>query len=191
MTAKDVAENGEQFRAKLDAIIGQATSDEPAVAPDPVNQAMIRHWVDALGDTNPVYTDPEAAAASPFGEVVAPPTMLQVWTMGRPTIEGLAERGGIPPQTGENPLSILDDAGYTATVATNSEFEFDRYLRPGERIQGVNVIESISDEKTTALGVGYFVTWLTTFRTEDGEEVGRQRFRVLKFRPAMTTEGSS
>ena len=24
---------------------------------------MIRHWVEAIGDKNPVYTDPEAAAA--------------------------------------------------------------------------------------------------------------------------------
>ena len=33
-------------------------------APDPVNQPMIRHWAAAFEDANPVYTDPDAAAAS-------------------------------------------------------------------------------------------------------------------------------
>src|SRR5437667_2502624 len=46
------------------------------------------------------------------------------------------------------------------------------------------VTESTGDEKRTALGAGHFVTWLDTFRTDEGETVGTMRFRVLKFRPA-------
>jgi len=42
---------------------------------------MIRHWCDAVGDGNPVYTDREFAAKSVHGGIVAPPTMLQAWTM--------------------------------------------------------------------------------------------------------------
>ena len=42
---------------------------------------MIRHWCEAMGDTNPVYIDAEAAAASVHGGIVAPPTMLQAWVM--------------------------------------------------------------------------------------------------------------
>ena len=45
-------------------------------------------------------------------------------------------------------------------------------------------MESISERKTTGLGVGYFVTWMTTYRTTDGEIVGRQRFRIFKFDPS-------
>ena len=45
------------------------------------------------------------------------------------------------------------------------------------------VVESVSDRKTTRVGVGYFVTWTTTYLVDD-EVVGLQRFRVLKFRPA-------
>src|SRR5262249_42081606 len=50
-------------------------------APDPVNLPMIRHWVQAMGDANPVYTDAGAAARSGHGGLVAPPAMAQVWTM--------------------------------------------------------------------------------------------------------------
>ena len=58
-------------------------------APEAVNVPMIRHWVDALDDRNPVYLDEEAANRSRFGGLVAPPAMLQTWTMPRPQIEGI------------------------------------------------------------------------------------------------------
>jgi len=155
-----------------------------AGAPDEVNVAMIRHWVDAFDDRNPVYLDEDVAAKSRFGGIVAPPTMLQVWTMPRPKIEGIAERGGVPDDMlFENPISILDDAGYTATLATNSELDFDRYLKPREKLESSIVVESISARKKTSLGLGYFVTWVTTY-TSDGEVVGRQLFRVFKFDPS-------
>jgi hypothetical protein len=157
----------------------------PSVAPDPVNQPMIRHWAAALEDRNPVYTDPAFAAASRFGGIVAPPLMLQTWTMPTPLITGIAGRGGSPTEGGENPLTPLDGAGFIATLATNSEFEILRYLRLGEVITSTMVIESISERKKTRLGPGYFVTWVTTFRDERGEVVGRQTFRILKFKPDL------
>jgi hypothetical protein len=171
------------LRARLEAFIGKSMGGGPVTAPDPVNIPMIRHWVDALDDQNPVYLDEKVASGTRFGEVVAPPAMLQVWTMPRPRIEGLAERGGAPVATHENPITVLDEAGYTATRATNSELEFERYLVPGDRLHSTNAIESISDEKTTALGPGYFVTWVTTYTDDEGDVVGRQTFRVLKFKP--------
>ena len=58
-----------------------------------------------------------------------------------------------------------------------------RYLHPGATISSATVIESISDEKQTRLGPGYFVTWVTTYFDAGDEVVGRQRFRILKFKP--------
>jgi uncharacterized protein len=180
-----VAEDEPTFRERLDALIGKPVgSSRPSVAPDPVNQPMIRHWAAAFDDWNPVYTDPEAAAASRFGQVVAPPLMLQTWTMATPTLEGIRERGGSPTETDEpSPLSVLDEAGFVGTLASNSEFEIERYLHLGEVVSSSTVMESISDEKQTRLGPGHFVTWATTYVDEAGEVVGRQRFRILKFKP--------
>jgi hypothetical protein len=145
---------------------------------------MIRHWAAAFEDHNPVYTDPERAAESRFGDIVAPPLMLQTWTMATPMITGIRERGGSPlPSTGPGVLSILDDAGYTATLASNSEFEIERYLRVGDVVSATTVIESISNEKQTRIGKGFFVTWVTTYVDEEGAVVGTQRFRILKFKP--------
>jgi MaoC dehydratase-like protein len=146
---------------------------------------MIRHWAAAFEDENPVYTDPGFAARTRFGDIVAPPLMLQTWTMPTPKISGIAERGGSPTEGGDNPLAPLDEAGFTATLATNSEFEVLRYLRLGETVSATTILESVSERKNTRLGPGHFITWATTYRDGNGEVVGRQLFRMLKFRPDL------
>jgi uncharacterized OB-fold protein/acyl dehydratase len=144
---------------------------------------MIRHWAEAMGDTNPVYTDPEAAAASVHGGIVAPPSMLQAWIM-----RGLAP----PPATGgdlqNELLRLLDSAGFSSVVATNSESEYLRYLRPGDNLTLTSVIDSISDEKKTGLGVGHFVTMRYEYTDQTGELVGTMRWSILKFRPAARAQ---
>ena len=47
--------------------IAAAGQSPPRAAPDPVNLPMIRHWAEAMGDANPIYTDAGAAAASVHG----------------------------------------------------------------------------------------------------------------------------
>ncbi|MEM7411600.1 MAG: MaoC family dehydratase N-terminal domain-containing protein [Myxococcota bacterium] len=180
-----MGEGNDPLRKGLLERLGQPLSDAgPSAAPDPVNLPMIRHWVDALDDQNPVYLDAVAAQAAGFDDVVAPPAMLQTWTMPRPKIEGIAERGGAPGAYDPNsPLEVLARAGYAATLATNSELEFDRYLEVGDTLTSSTALESISERKKTAIGVGYFVTWVTTYLDAAGEAVGRQRFRVFRFKP--------
>jgi len=178
----------DEVRGRLERYVGKPMGPG-SVAPDPVNVPMIRHWVDALDDRNPVYLDEAVAAKTRFGGIVAPPAMLQAWGMPRPTIAGIAERGGAPGEMGDNPIRVLDEAGYVGTLATNSELEFARYLRPGDQLHLSTDVESISSRKSTALGQGYFVTWVTTYRTAGGEVVGRQRFRILKFDPRTIGRG--
>ncbi len=170
---------------RLADLVGRPISDGgPTRAPDPVNQPMIRHWAAAFEDWNPVYTDPDAAARSRFGQIVAPPLMLQTWTMATPRITGIAERGGSPVEGGRaRVLDLLDEAGFVGTLASNSEFEIVRYLRVGDVVSATTILESVSPEKQTRIGAGHFVTWVTTYTDESGEIVGRQVFRILKFRP--------
>jgi acyl dehydratase len=171
---------------RLAALVGKPVGPSgPAASPDPVNQPMIRHWAAAFEDANPVYVDPEAAAASRFGGIVAPPLMLQTWSMQTPRITGLRERGGSPVEGGgAEVLRVLDEAGYVGTLATNSEFEITRYLRLGDTITAETLVESVSPEKRTRLGPGRFLTWVTTYRDGVGDPVGTQTFRILKFKPA-------
>ncbi|MEV0638027.1 bifunctional MaoC family dehydratase N-terminal/OB-fold nucleic acid binding domain-containing protein [Streptomyces sp. NPDC050619] len=142
------------------------------VAKDPVNLPMIRHWCEAMGDTNPAYNGPDS---------VAPPTMLQTWTMG-----GLSGHTG-RTQAYDELLALLDEAGCTAVVATDCEQEYVRPLRPGDEITFDAVIESVSERKTTKLGTGYFVT--TRMDVRVGTDLaGTHRFRILKYAPARPRE---
>ena len=180
-----MSDSDAELRSRLRALVGKPTggTGKPSVAPDPVNQPMIRHWAYALDDMNPVYLDPEFAAKSRFGGIVSPPVMLQTWTMPSPKLEGIGDRGGSPVEITGNPTAFLEAAGYTGIVATNSEFEIERYPRLGDVISATSVYEDVSDEKRTALGTGYFLTWVITYTDQNDEVLGRQRFRVLRFRP--------
>lgn len=169
---------------ELQNSIGMDLGGGPSVAPDEVNMPMIRHWIDAFDDRNPAYEDESLAEQTRFSGVIAPPAMLQTWTMARPKIEGIAERGGSAVEINQDsPLMKLDAAGFNATLATNSELEFVRPLRVGDQLVSQTILESVSEQKKTGLGKGYFVTWVSTYRDQHDEVVGRQTFRILKFNP--------
>src|SRR5712691_9144330 len=111
-TCSNLAVMSTTLGERLQAFVGRPAA-RPYRARDPVNQPMIRHWCDAVGDADPIYTDPEAAASSRHGGIVAPPAMLQAWTM-----RGL-DRG--PAPAGEYVVgqlfALLDEAGFTSVVA--------------------------------------------------------------------------
>jgi uncharacterized protein len=156
-----------EFYGRLKAYEGRAAATA-GLGKDLVNEPMIRHWCDAMGDANPAYTGPDA---------VAPPTMLQAWTMGG--LSGHTDRSAAQDEL----FALLDGAGYTSVVATDCEQEYLRPLRPGDRITFDAVIESVSELKTTKLGTGHFVTTRMDVRA-DGEQAGTHRFRILKYAPA-------
>jgi len=97
--------------------------------------------------------------------------MLQTWTMPSPKLEGSGiARGSI--EIKDNPTAFLDEAGYSSTVATNSEFEIERYPRLGDVISATSVFEEVSAEKKTAKGTGFFLTWVITYTDQHGEVLG-------------------
>ena len=134
------------------------------LARDPVNLPAIRTWLEAIGDTNPVYER----------DGVAPPAMAQVWTM-----RGL---GPAPADPLREMSAVLDEAGFTSVVATNSEQTYHRYVRDGERIAVRSRLVDVTGPKRTSLGEGWFVTTESTWSVS-GEPVAAMRFRILKYRP--------
>jgi uncharacterized OB-fold protein len=164
------------------ARIAAAGASRPRPGRDPVNLPMINNWAEAIGDANPAYTDAGFAARCVHGELVAPPAMAQVWTMG----------GLHPPRRDDDddPLhlmsAVLDEAGFTSVVATNCEQEYHRYLRHGEHVTVRTTLESVTGPKRTALGEGWFVTTQSTWSV-GSEPVATMLFRLLKYRPPVAT----
>jgi acyl dehydratase len=143
----------EELEARFPEFVGQPFGP-PEVGHDAVNEPMIRHWCETMGDANPAYVDPAAAKSSRHGSIVAPPTMMQAWTMaGYPMHAGYDE----PRDQQEALHKLFNEAGYTGVVATDCKQHYARYLRPGDVVTAEATIESISEEKATALGIGYFI----------------------------------
>jgi uncharacterized OB-fold protein/acyl dehydratase len=191
----------------LAALVGQVAGS-PNLSPDAVNVPMIRHWVEAMDDHNPIYVSDQAARAAGYDELIAPPTMLQAWIMRglRASNEVEAARAAGTSQ-GAGPMDrtmqLLDEEGLTSVVATNCEQQYARPLVIGDRVLARSVIEAISDPKRTALGTGRFLTTRLDYVAvpdadvpagpldptqvqalfDAGEPVATMHFRILKFLP--------
>jgi uncharacterized OB-fold protein/acyl dehydratase len=174
-TVEDIQKAAEKVKAE--------GKSKPRMGRHPVNQPMVEHWLDAMGDKNPIYVDEEAAKAAGHPGVVAPPAMIQVWTM-----MGL---GGNRPD--DDPLGkilgLFDDAGYIGVVATNCEQTYHRYLRPGEEVSVAAELTDVIGPKQTALGEGFFITQKITWQVGD-EDVAEMMWRIMKFKPAESEAGA-
>jgi uncharacterized protein len=172
----------EEIQAAAERVKAEGRS-KPRAGRHPVNQPMIDHWTDAIGDTNPIYHDEAAARAAGHPGVVAPPAMIQVWTM-----MGL---GGVRPD--DDPLGkilqLFDDAGYIGVVATNCEQTYHRYLSPGEEVSVAAELTDVVGPKRTALGEAFFITQTITWSVGE-EDVAEMMWRIMKFIPADRTEAT-
>ena len=191
----------------LAALVGQVAGS-PNLSPDAVNVPMIRHWVEAMDDHNPIYVSDEAARAAGYDELIAPPTMLQAWIMRGLRASNEVERAraagssqGAGPM--DRTMQLLDEEGLTSVVATNCEQQYARPLVVGDCVLARSVIEAISDPKRTALGTGRFLTTRLDYVAvpdadvppgpldpaqvqalyDAGEPVATMHFRILKFLP--------
>ncbi|MDF3309660.1 MaoC family dehydratase N-terminal domain-containing protein [Rhodococcus sp. T2V] len=174
---------------------------------------VVTRLVESLGDRNPVYSDPEAAAASVHGRVVAPVTALMSWTVaakprGRHGVDSAGRRvfrlegaaaGSASGQTEAEAAAAKKDEpwgaavdmreflkaeGYVAPAVTNGWFEYVRYLVPGERLSVAPVrIDKIAGPKRTGLGLGYFITTSQRVLDVDGEVVAVIRQTMLRAKP--------
>jgi uncharacterized protein len=173
MSVEDIQQAAERVKAD-----GRST---PRLGRHPVNQPMIDHWTDAIGDENPIYHDEAAAVAAGHPGIVAPPAMIQVWTM-----MGL---GGVRPD--DDPLgkilALFDEAGYIGVVATNCEQTYHRYLRPGEQVSVAAELTDVVGPKQTALGEAFFITQTITWSVGD-EDVAEMMWRIMKFIPKQAQD---
>ena len=103
-----------------------------------LSQEQIDAYCQAVGETNPLYTDPAAAAAGPHGEIVAPPGMLHTMPVGQ----------GLDPGLQVHFKSNAFHAG--------QRMEIFRPIRPGDSIRARSQVKEIY-EKTGRTGRMVFV----------------------------------
>jgi uncharacterized OB-fold protein/acyl dehydratase len=156
---------------------------------------MIRHWVEATGDHNPVYVDEAAARDAGFAGIIAPPTMLQAWIMrglrASQASDAARADGASGDSASDRLMGILDDAGFTSVVATDCDQHYARPLVPGDHLEVTSIIDAVSSEKSTGLGAGHFITTRLEFSDQHGEQVATMLFRILKFKPRVKAGAES
>lgn len=176
---------------RFEQFVGQE-AEPPRVARYPVNAAMIRNWVEAHDDLNPIYVDADAARATGRADVVCPPAMISTWVMSGyrrwREVQRLRADRVVEDCAYAQLLALLDEAGFTSVVATDVEQEYHRELVPGDHVTAHFTIESISPVKRTGLGDGHFITLHKSYANQHGELLVEERFRLLRFRPKTDKE---
>ncbi|GGO83759.1 MaoC family dehydratase N-terminal domain-containing protein [Wenjunlia tyrosinilytica] len=123
----------------------------PPTEPYEVGREKIREFAEAIGDPNPVYTDPEAAKALGYPDVIAPPTFAFVVTF-RDSSSVVAD-----PELG------LD---YSRVVHGDQKFAYSRPVRAGDRLTVTSHIDAIK-----SLAGNEVVTVRGEVHDEHGEHV--------------------
>jgi acyl dehydratase len=127
--------------------------------PVTVTREMIRNFCEALGETNPLYTDDEASKRGPFGGLVAPPSFAVTFRNGRHFFQHV-------PRFGR--------AGFDA----GKDVEFVNPLRPGDKVTLSSHVKEIY-EKTGRSGTMVFVVVRSTLKNQNDEVVAHIDHRFM------------
>lgn len=150
----------------------------PYIAWNPVSRTQVWQWCSAMGDRNPLYLEE--------GQVIAPPTMLQMWTFR--DVHGTYSPGSTDKDTYEV-LGRLADMGFKGTVAVSYDQTYHAYLGEGDRVYSYSTIIELSELKSTGLGEGHFVTELAEYFIGEDQLIGEARITYFKYRvPERTAE---
>lgn len=139
-------------------------------APEPFGAAAGRYFGLAIGDDNPLYSDPEYARAHGLAGVTAPLTLIcetNQYANLRPDAEGYAGH------TWE-----LDIPG-TRMVRGGNSYEFFRRIRPDDVITATWEIADMA-EKTTSSGKDMLiVTSSAAYRNQDDELLATNQETII------------
>jgi acyl dehydratase len=138
------------------ALVGKQYAPLPPYA---VSREKIREFATAIGDPAPAYTDPEAAVALGYPDVIAPPTFPFV--LGR---DALAQ-AMFDPELG------LD---YSRVVHGEQTFSYERPIHAGDVLIGHSRIADIR-----AAGPNELLVSECELRTSDGELVVTSRSLII------------
>ena len=124
----------------------------------PVTVEEILEYSAACGETNPLFTDEQAAAHGPYGSLIAPPTFVAKLRLGE-----LKKR-----------FPFLRRPGFDA----GKDIEIGEPVRAGDVMSGVTIIEDLY-EKTGRSGVMYFVVFRTTVTNQHNRWVATIDQRMM------------
>ncbi|MGF7234341.1 MAG: FAS1-like dehydratase domain-containing protein [Frankia sp.] len=124
------------------------TGDSPFV----VGREHIRQFAEAIGDTNPMYHDVDAAKAAGYSDLVAPPTFLTAVALRRKTVDV------------HDPELNLN---YDLVVHGEQRYRLERPVVAGDELVVTATISAIR-----VAGRNEIISTTYEFQTTAGESVG-------------------
>lgn len=125
-----------------------------------VEKGAILKFAAAIGDANPLYNDEEAARATRYGGLIAPPTFLRSVTAPRP----------------EYPF----DLPFHRVLDGGSDWEYYEPVRPGDRITAVSRIEDVN-ERNGRIGLMLISSIVITYTNQFGQVVATQTNTSIRY----------
>ena len=148
-----------------ESVITQDMRDAIGVESEPATHVVeigaIKTFAEAIGDSNPIYSDARAALKTRYAGLIAPPTFLRSLTPGPPKVAFRA------------PYPDLLDGG--------SEWEYlGPPVRPGDRITVTSRIVDLR-ERTGRLGAMLFKVLETRYADQTGAAVALERNTIIHY----------
>ena len=146
----------------------------------PVEATHIMMFARAIGDTNPIYHDAEAAAATPARGIIAPPTFLQAVVQFDPDFQLRPQADQPWFGSGANPSGVEGKPASSGGLHAEQHFEYFRPVRPGD-VLTVTQHEGKRWEKDSRRGGKLqFVERIVEYCDPEGELVCRVRSVSVK-----------
>lgn len=166
-----------------------------AVERFPVEEGAIVLFARAIGDPNPIYSDPDHASKTELGGVIAPPTFVQSSAQFDPDYPLRPKLGQPWFGSGRNPTGVVRSGGGGGGgsggtgLHAEQEFTYHRPLHPGD-VLSAETSAGKQWEKQGRSGKLVFNETVTEYRDQHGELVVTARgVGVRTERPVTRGEG--
>jgi acyl dehydratase len=166
--------------ADIVELIGVRQYEEEAEFP--VERGYIWTTCASVEDGNPLYWDDEVAEEITGGPT-APPTMISVWLRAHHWAPGREAGTQLPLRVHFELKARLD---LPEAIMSEDVLVFHEPVRVGDRLKSSQVLRSVSDEKTTKVGVGRFWVIDVEYHNQNGELVAVDTMTGLGYRRAAS-----
>jgi acyl dehydratase len=164
--AAPVADVDAVITDEVRAWIGLTT--EPMALPEEVAASDVRRYVEATGDTNPLWMDEAAARAAGYRARVVPPILVAelVWRLKHLEAGRLTDRVPLP-------------ATYVDTRNAETDIEWLEPVHVGDRLSVRHRIRDIT-ARAGRRGLGVYIIRETDYTNQDGRIVTRVTQTVVR-----------
>ena len=141
---------------QLQKMVG--VEDKPVVVE--VEKGHIKRFVEAVGDSNPLWQDPVYAKDSVYEKPVAPPSI----------IFGANMMGSVMPNMPRPREKVLDGG---------AEWEFFKPIEAGDTISATTCLARLFERELKGLGKAIFFVLVTTHTNQRKEVVARSNATII------------